>query len=100
MLIIDSKCWKCDKEMKCAIIVEKEDRIEYTSPKYFTEEQINFAKTKGVTLLLQHSKTAEESYIANTCIHCSSFVGEHFLPTNVLCDVLYNLTTYKAYDII
>ena len=80
IIIIDSSCWKCNKPMKVAIM---EDCLERGStcigPDKFTDIEIESARSKGVIIKEHYSKTIGEKYLANTCSHCGTFIGEFYL---------------------
>ena len=86
MYIIDGVCWKCKQQMKVALIRgDFEKRGGSTSgPKTFTSEEIEIASSKGVFMNEQYSGSINDSYLANTCNSCGSFVGEFFLFTDYL----------------
>lgn len=80
MTIVDGKCWKCNSEMKAAIIeggMERESSS--VGPEKFSKQEIDFAMNKGVIIKEHYSKAANESYLANTCGQCRTFIGKHLL---------------------
>ncbi len=48
-------------------------------PEFFTSEQIELAKAKGVKIEKSYSYTMNSEYMANVCPHCNSFVGQFYL---------------------
>jgi hypothetical protein len=76
MTITEIECWKCKKKIRISIVI---DGGVVHGPDEFSEKEIEFAKSKDVVLKKQFSKTLEETYLANTCGYCDSFVGDHFL---------------------
>lgn len=76
MQINDAECWNCGKKMKMALILSE---VSFFGPEEFNERQIEFARTKGVIIKQQFSKTLESSYLANTCPDCNSFIGQLFI---------------------
>lgn len=79
--IINSNCWKCNEKMKIAMIDGDQD---YFGPEGFSKKEIKLAEEHGVLLKIQHSKTMDESYLANTCPHCGNFVGQFFVLDHFL----------------
>ena len=82
MKIIETECWKCNSSMKVAIMHSPDDFIKGSShpgPDLFDNEDIDFAKSKEVLIMPHHSKTADDTYLANTCGSCNAFVGGHYL---------------------
>jgi hypothetical protein len=93
MLIISAPCWKCDKDMKIALLgTESGDLI--GGPEIFSEKEKQLAVKNGVTLKIINSKTAEETYLANTCPHCDAFVGKWFYFAHYLTPALYGDLEY------
>lgn len=83
MAIIDGPCWQCGNPMKIAYIVSEPLAMirghSHLPPSGFSEDEINFANSKGVLLNMQFSATMEKSYCANTCGHCKTFCGDFYL---------------------
>lgn len=101
MKIFDGKCWKekCHAAMKVAIMYSSNGYIKGAShpdPDLFNDEDIEFARLKGVLLKSQHSQTAEETYLANTCGSCNAFIGGYHLFTDYFC--LAEDNTYQSTD--
>jgi len=76
MQINNAECWKCGKLMKIALMLSKGT---FFGPEGFNEKQIEFARSKGVLIKQQFSKTLESSYLANTCPTCGEFIGQFFV---------------------
>lgn len=76
MQINGAECWKCGKSMKMALVLLKGDLF---GPEGFDEKQLELARSKGVLINMQYSKTTQESYLANTCPTCDAFMGEFFI---------------------
>jgi hypothetical protein len=76
MQINGAECWKCGKSMKMALVLSKGDLF---GPEGFDEKQLDLARSKGVLIKMQYSKTTKLSYLANTCPACSAFIGEFFI---------------------
>jgi hypothetical protein len=94
MTIIDSPCWKCDSNMKVVTISSSNGGLvrngsNNLGPGGFTEEEIAFARSKGVILKEQYSRTVNDIYVANTCGKCGAFVGEHYLFTDYIAPAGY-----------
>ncbi len=79
MTIIEGQCWKCEAPMKVAISDSDDGMSNFCGPDEFTEEELLFARERGVIIEKQDSKTAEFSYLANTCPHCKTFAGRFHL---------------------
>lgn len=76
MNIVETSCWKCDKPMKIALVTSDAG---FYGPEEFTEQQVQFASSKGAILKKQFSKTTKKEYLANTCGSCGNFIGEFFI---------------------
>jgi hypothetical protein len=75
--IVNGLCWKCDQPMKVAVA---EDEVSSCcGPDEFTATELAFVRNKGVFIEAHDSKTAGETYLANTCTHCGSFAGNFYL---------------------
>lgn len=103
MTIIEGPCWKCDSTMKIASIpnntgVAGRYQDSNLSPKKFTEEEISFAKSKGVIIKRQYSKTQEDYYLANTCKNCGAFAGEFYLFTDYVAPAAYGDLPSENHD--
>jgi hypothetical protein len=48
-------------------------------PEEFTPVEVEKARAAGVKLETHYSQTAEETYLANTCGNCGTFVGSFYL---------------------
>lgn len=86
MVIVDGPCWKCGITMKVAAIYSEplemlRDDGTHLNPSSFNEQEVEIARSKGVLLQPQHSKTMEQTYLANTCGNksCGTFAGNFFL---------------------
>lgn len=78
MVTVTTECWKCNQEMKVAMLVADNGR-EILSPSEFNEEEISIAKSLGVNIAKRYSKTVKDSYVANVCGHCNAFVGDFYM---------------------
>lgn len=81
MYIIAASCWKCKKSMSIALM---HGNTEINSgrmygPESFSQEEIKLAKSHDVTIRMHHSEIRQEDYKANTCPHCGTFAGQHYL---------------------
>lgn len=104
MTIIEGSCWKCDNAMKIATISlsnggSLKGLSNYLSPLDFTSNEIDFAKSKGVILKTQHSNTAQENYLANTCLKCEAFVGGNYLFTQYISPAGYGELSSEAFEL-
>lgn len=83
MWIIDAQCWKCEGNMKVAII-KSEDignrGSNVSGHESFSKEEIELARSKGVIIEQVHSHTRKEKYLANVC-NCGAFAGQFYLFT-------------------
>ena len=70
--VVDTECWKCRRPMKAAIISIDSfaNRIHD-----FDEHETNIAEDNGVLIKKHYSQTMNESYRANTCRSCGTFIG-------------------------
>jgi hypothetical protein len=94
MMIITTPCWKCDKEMLMA--VEGTDTGDLlATPSGFDDAERALAERHGVLLREQPSKTAGETYLANTCPSCDAFIGEWFIYAHYFCEALYGRLKYQ-----
>jgi hypothetical protein len=92
MMVIDASCYRCGSDIKCAAIYSPNGGSvrggsNYLSPTGFTQEEIAFARSKGVILKKRYSKTSRGSYLANTCSNCNAFVGDHYLFIDYISQV-------------
>lgn len=78
LVIVNDSCWKCSRKMRIAM-VESNDYHQIYSPADFTENDIAIANKHGANIKKVFSKTMKESYYANVCECCGSFIGEHYL---------------------
>jgi hypothetical protein len=72
MEIVEAPCYQCGASMKIAL-------VELFGPDRFTNGEIEFARSQGVLIKEQFSKTIQESYLANTCPKCDAFIGQFFV---------------------
>jgi len=104
MTIIDGPCWKCGSTMKVATIRSSNGGLmrgvsNNLTPRDFTENEINFAKSKGVLLKTQYSKTVNGKYVANSCAKCGSFAGDFYLFTQYIAPAGYGELPSQTFDI-
>lgn len=104
MTIIDGPCWKCNNTMKVATISTSSGGSFRRSsnnlgPSDFTPDEIAFAKSKGVILKTQYSKTVHGSYVANSCGKCGSFAGDFYLFTQYIAPAGYGELPSQKIDI-
>jgi hypothetical protein len=104
MTIIEGDCWKCGGPMKIAAISSTNGgAIRGSSnnlrPSEFADEEIGFARSKGVVLKTQYSKTVGGKYVANSCSKCGSFIGDHFLFTDYIAPADYGELPSQKFDL-
>lgn len=104
MTIIDGPCWKCGATMKVATISISTGGLVNGStnnlrPSEFSNEEIEFAKSKGVVLRTQYSKTVNDRYVANTCKECGAFAGDFYLFTQYISPASLGELPSQTYDI-
>ncbi len=102
MTIIKGPCWKCNETMKIAYISGSKELVRGSShlaPSGFTNEEINFARSKEVKLKTQYSKTILGNYVANSCTKCDSFAGDFFLFTQYISPAGYGELPFEEFDI-
>jgi len=85
MEIVEAPCCQCGTPMKIAL-------IELYGPDRFSDAEIEFARSHGVLIKEQLSKTMQESYFANTCPKCGAFIGQFFVHDYQGSGKLYPLT--------
>jgi hypothetical protein len=84
MTIIDGECWKCKRPIKAATIYSSGYSLRNVRPSQFSEESIKFAKSKGVIIKSNYSKTTRSQYALITCGHCKAFIGDHYIFTDYI----------------
>lgn len=72
MEIVDSKCRDCSAPIKIAM-------MGVSGPETFTESELGFARDAGVLIEKKFSEALNETYLANTCPKCGSFIGQYFV---------------------
>lgn len=80
MRIIDIPCYKCHNMMKIAVITDSYPCF-LIAPDEFTADELNLAKGQGVQIEERYSRTNGNSYLANICNTCKTFVGGFYLHT-------------------
>lgn len=68
-------------------------------PSDFTPDEVEFAKSKGVILKTQFSKTVQGSYVANSCAKCGSFAGDFYLFTQYIAPACYGELPSETFNI-
>lgn len=102
MYIIAASCWKCKKDMNVAIIESNDNKRKGSicGPEVFSSEEIKIAENHNVLIKEHHSYTREESYYANTCPSCNTFIGQFYLFTSYFVPaVQYGDYEYKIIEI-
>ncbi|MDR3678714.1 MAG: hypothetical protein P4L41_02035 [Flavipsychrobacter sp.] len=84
LIVIEAQCWKCKQPMKVAVMDCGSPFLQHRRPDEFTKDELLFAATKGVSIKLHYSATADYEYLANSCTHCDAFVGDHYLFTDYI----------------
>jgi len=80
--------------MKLALVEGGLDGSACRGPESFNKEEITLAEKKGVLLKTIDSKTAEETYLANICPHCNSFIGQWFFFAHYFAPAQYGDLEY------
>jgi hypothetical protein len=96
LVIIDSECWKCNSKMKVAIM---DCNGHYPGPETFTDDELTFARSKGVLIKNNFSRTAGESYLSNTCPTCAALTGQHYLFTDHYTEAMNGYYAYQSYPV-
>jgi hypothetical protein len=94
--IIDSNCWKCKAPMKVAVL---DCNGFHGGPDRFSTKELSLARGKGALIQTNYSKTANDSYLSNTCPACSNFAGDHFLFTGEYCGASYGDLTFEKVEL-
>ena len=89
MYINESGCYRCGNDLKYAYIMSQTgDMVRGLSnhlyPDDFTDKEVNLARFNGVLIKKQYSKTSGYSYLANSCNHCKTFIGNNYLFTDYI----------------
>ena len=74
--VVDDACWKCNSAMKIAFC-ECEGLM--SGPPSFGSVALEVARERGAIIRERFSNVQKDRYLANTCGHCGSFVGEFYL---------------------
>lgn len=100
MYIIQAPCWKCEKEMNVAVIRGNgQTRKGSTSgPESFDDKEIRMAEKNGVLIKNHYSETMMETYKANTCPSCGTFVGQFYLFSNYYNPAEMGTYKYKSIE--
>lgn len=104
MMVIDATCYRCKSDMKCATVYRQDYGAvrlgsNYCDPDDFTQEEIAFARSKGVVLKERYSKMSGYKYLANVCDKCNAFVGNHYLFTDYIAQVGPNGYASNEYEV-
>ncbi len=94
MMLITAPCWQCSKDMLVALVGDDNGNMDY-GPEAFNQKEIELAEKNGVLLKKVNSKTAEETYLANVCPGCGSFVRQCFYSANYYTEALYGRLKYQ-----
>ena len=96
MWIVDSYCWKCEQPMKVAVM---DCNGYHGGPDRFSDQELALARSKGVIIQNNYSKTLEEHYLSNTCPACNNFTGDHFLFTGNYCGAAYGDLKFEVINL-
>lgn len=101
MYIITAPCWKCQDIMNVAVIVgDVRIRKGFYGPEAFSQEEKKIAENNGVVIKEQHSYTRVETYSANTCPNCNTFIGKFYLFTEYFEPAEFGEYKYIIIDLI
>ena len=78
MHIINVPCWKCEKIMKVAVLSCNNEQFLY-GPEYFSEKDLKIARENEAIIKNIFGEIVRDSYNANICKHCGTFVGAFYL---------------------
>lgn len=95
-------CWKCNKKIKVHSYFPQIDFIladsEFAQLHDFKDIRLsvfdsldNYMSEKYDEIMIKYSKTIQCEYMANTCPHCNSLQGLHFLDAETYKDLLQKL---------
>lgn len=101
MYIITAPCWKCRKTLNVAVVksdIKKSN--DFRGPELFSEIEKKIAKNHDVIIKEHYSQTRQETYCANTCPNCDTFIGKHYLFTDYFVSAICGDYEYKVIDII
>lgn len=66
--VVSGSCWKCDNEMKFALIDQEHATI---GPEEFSQEQARIASEHGALLKEKYNRNLRGRYLSNTCPNCN-----------------------------
>ena len=101
MTIVDGPCSRCAEEMKVAAIsIEKNSEVGDTwiYPSKFSDDEIKLARSFGVFLRDNYSRTRQVTYLANTCKMCYAFCGDSFIAQEYLRPAGYGEFEFQKVD--
>lgn len=101
MCIIEAPCWKCEDMMNVAVIINdiKITNI-FRGPEAFSQEEKEIAKKHNVIIRERYSYTRVETYSANTCPHCDTFIGKFYLYEEYFEPAAYGVYKHMLIDLI
>jgi len=98
--IVKSKCYRCHQPIMVSSIEAGMSRGgTCEGPDKFSEEELSIARSNGVVIAMQYSKTRSKSYLANTCPNCNTFVGKHYLFKDHISLAGYGYYTYEKFEV-
>jgi phage FluMu protein Com len=95
LYIIDADCWKCQAPMKIAVM--DYGGHDFPGPDRFSPQELEFARSKGVLIKNNYSKTVRQAYLSNTCPTCDMLTGDHFLFTDYYTQAIYGYYPYESF---
>jgi len=96
LTIAEAPCWQCNTPMKFSYCRKGRSIL---GPSAFNESEIELARSKGVIIKEQYSSSVKETYLANSCGHCGTFIGEFYLPANYASPVEYGEIPSTKYEV-
>ena len=95
MVIVNSTCWRCGRDMKIAMIdTDFYGQIIFTDS--FTEKEVKLANENGAYVKMNYSNQMKESYFANTCLFLKKVDSIFTLKINISISVRNLLTLLAA----
>ena len=76
LVTVVAKCYQCSNDVRVAMKVAPNS---LQSPKDFSEEEVEIARSLGAKIELRYSQTRSDNYYANVCEHCNAFIGDFYM---------------------
>ncbi len=104
MYINEAACYRCGNNLKYAYIMSQtgdmvRGQSNHIYPDDFNNKEINLARSNGVVLKKQYSKTSGYSYLANSCNNCNTFIGNHYMFTEYISQEDYSEAEKNKHDV-